>query len=108
MRVGFTVPGATFMVTFQRRLSLHVRFDVPDVDERAALWRARLPSAAPVDDGLDVARLARTFAMSGGSIRNAALRAAFIAADEGSAISVAHLEQAARLEYEGMGKLATF
>lgn len=40
-------------------------------------------------------------------IRNAALRAAFFAADEdGTAITEAHLERAARVEYEAMGKLA--
>jgi hypothetical protein len=91
---------------FQRRLSLHVRFELPDVAEREALWRAMIPAAAPVAADLSVASLAKRFAMSGGYIRNAALRAAFMAADEGSAITGAHLERAARLEYEGMGKIA--
>jgi SpoVK/Ycf46/Vps4 family AAA+-type ATPase len=90
---------------FQRRLSLHLRFAVPDEDERAKLWRAMLPDAAPVVEDLDFAGLSRRFEMSGGYIRNAALRAAFLAADEGAAISDAHLEHAARLEYEGMGKI---
>src|SRR5690606_704194 len=91
---------------FQRRLSLHLRFELPDVDEREALWRAMLPAAAPVAQDLDTMALARRFVMSGGYIRNAALRAAFLAADEGSAITATHLEWAARLEYEGMGKIA--
>ncbi|MDB4961411.1 MAG: ATPase central domain protein, partial [Myxococcales bacterium] len=50
--------------------------------------------------------LARRYAMSGGYIRNAALRAAFLAADEDSEITAAHLERAARVEYEGLGKIA--
>jgi hypothetical protein len=91
---------------FQRRLSLHLRFEVPDVSEREALWRAMIPTTAPVEDELDVSSLAKRFAMSGGYIRNAALRAAFMAADEGSVITNAHLEHAARLEYESMGKIA--
>ena len=91
---------------FMRRLSLHLRFELPDVEEREQLWRAMMPAAAPVAPDLDVANLARRFAMSGGYIRNAALRAAFMAADEGAAISGRHLELAARLEYEGMGKIA--
>jgi hypothetical protein len=45
--------------------------------------------------------------MTGGYIRNAALRAAFLAADEGTPIGGVHLEHAARLEYEGMGKIVT-
>jgi SpoVK/Ycf46/Vps4 family AAA+-type ATPase len=92
---------------FQRRLSLHLRFEVPDIDERAQLWRAMLPSAAPVEALLDFTRLAKRFAMTGGYIRNAALRAAFLAADEGSSITAAHLERAAQLEYEGMGKIVS-
>ena len=79
---------------------------MPDADERAKLWRAVLPAAAPVAAGVDFGSLARRYAMSGGYIKNAALRAAFLAADEGSAVTAAHLERAARVEYEGMGKLA--
>ncbi|MBA3541924.1 MAG: ATP-binding protein [Deltaproteobacteria bacterium] len=90
---------------FQRRLSLHLRFRVPEIDERAQLWRAMLPAAAPVASDVPFAELAKRYAMSGGYIRNAALRAAFLAADEDSPITLAHLEQAARAEYEGMGKI---
>ena len=74
--------------------------------ESGALWRAMLPAAAPVAAGVDFAALARRFALAGGHIRNAALRAAFVAADEGTIISPAHLERAARLELEAMGKIA--
>jgi hypothetical protein len=55
---------------------------------------------------IDFAGLARRFELTGGYIRNAALRAAFLAADEDVPIAHAHLEHAARLEYEGMGKIA--
>lgn len=91
---------------FQRRLSLHLRFDLPNTDERAQLWRAMLPAAAPVAPDVDFAGLAKRYAMSGGYIRNAALRAAFLAANDRCAIGAAHLERAARVEYEGMGKIA--
>jgi SpoVK/Ycf46/Vps4 family AAA+-type ATPase len=92
---------------FQRRLALHVRFELPDVDEREALWRAMLPKTAPVADGVDFGSLARRYAMSGGYIRNAVLRAAFVAADAGEAIGEVHLDEAARSEYESTGKIAT-
>lgn len=91
---------------FHRRLSLHVRFDLPDERERAKLWRAVLPAAAPIATDVDFAGLARRYEMSGGYIKNAALRAAFLAADEDAPIGAAHLERAARVEYEAMGKLA--
>lgn len=90
---------------FQRRLSLHLRFELPDEAERAELWRATVPAQAPLAEGIDFAGLARRFEMSGGYIRNATMRAAFLAADEGVAISAAHMEHAARVEYEGMGKI---
>ncbi len=91
---------------FLRRLSLHVRFELPNDDEREHLWRVMLPLDAPVAGELDFSVLARRYAMSGGYIRNAALRAAFFAADEHKAITSEHLERAARLEYESMGKIA--
>lgn len=91
---------------FQRRLALHLRFATPDVDERERLWRSLLPEAAPRTATIDFAALARTFELSGGHIRNAALRAAFLAASENTAITHTHLEAAARLECETLGKLA--
>jgi predicted nucleic acid-binding protein len=90
---------------FRRRLSVHIRFAMPDADERAKLWRAMLPPTAPVAPDLPFGDLARKYSMSGGYIRNAVLRAAFLAADEDDAISAVHLTQAAQLEYEAMGKL---
>lgn len=90
---------------FRRRLSIHVRFPMPDSEERARLWSAMLPARAPVDADLPFPELARRYVMSGGYIRNAVLRAAFLAADQNVRITAAHLVQAAQLEYEGMGKL---
>ena len=92
---------------FRRRLSVHVRFPVPEADERRRLWRAFLPAAAPVAGELGLDRLGDTFVMSGGYIRNAVVRAAFLAADERVAIGGGHLARAARLEYEAMGKVVS-
>ena len=71
------------------------------------LWKAMLPTTAPVDRDLDISALAKKFVMGGGNIRNAVLRAAFLAADAGERIGNYHLRQAAQLEYEAMGKLST-
>lgn len=92
---------------FQRRFSLHLRFDLPEIEERVRLWRAMLTTgtAAPLAPNLSFESLARRYELSGGSIRNAALRAAFLAADQNTAITMALLERAARLEYEGLGKI---
>ncbi len=90
---------------FRRRLSVHVRFPMPEVEERKRLWRALIPKAAPVGPDLRLEQLGEAFVMSGGYIRNAVLRAAFLAADARTAIQAAHLSRAAQLEYEAMGKV---
>lgn len=92
---------------FQRRLSIHVRFPMPEPEERLRLWQALLPSAAPTSGDLGLEKLADHFRMSGGYIRNAVLRAAFLAASERKSIGATHLAQAAHLEYEAMGKIAS-
>jgi ATP-dependent 26S proteasome regulatory subunit len=91
---------------FRRRIAIHVRFPLPSVDERRRLWTSLLPARAPRVEDLGIDRLADTYVMSGGHIRNAVLRAAFLAADEDVAITAQHLQTAARLEYEAIGKLA--
>lgn len=90
---------------FRRRLAIHVRFPMPDVEERKQLWRAIIPDRAPVADDLPLDELAAKYAMSGGYIRNAVLRAAFIAAHEQAPIDASHLTRAAQLEYEALGKV---
>ncbi|MBK9035283.1 MAG: ATP-binding protein [Myxococcales bacterium] len=92
---------------FRRRLSLRVDFPVPEPDERARLWRTLLPKEAAVAADIDHDALAARFEMTGGYIKNAALRAAFLAADEGTAIAMRHLLRAARSEYQAMGKVVS-
>ena len=92
---------------FRRRLSIHVRFPLPEAEERKKLWRAMLPASAPVARDLGFDLLAQTFEMSGGYIRNAVLRAAFLAADTTGAIDTALLTRAAQLEYEALGKVVS-
>lgn len=91
---------------FRRRLSVHVRFPMPDVEERARLWRATIPPRAPVECDLPISELAKKYPMTGGHIRNAVLRAAFLAADEDRPIGAQHLTQAAQLEFEAIGRIA--
>jgi hypothetical protein len=92
---------------FRRRLAVHIRFPLPDDEERARLWKAMLPKSAPVELEVDFEGLARKYMMGGGNIRNAVLRAAFLAADANETIGNYHLRQAAQLEYEAMGKIGT-
>jgi SpoVK/Ycf46/Vps4 family AAA+-type ATPase len=81
---------------FQRRLRFVVQFPFPDQQEREAIWRAIFPPAMPID-GIDCAKLAK-LSEAGGNIRNIALNAAFLAAEDGAAIAMSHLLQAAHGE----------
>jgi len=81
---------------FARRIQFVVDFPFPSVEERVAIWERSFPAAAPVA-GIDPCKLAR-LNMAGGSIRNMALTAAFLAAEDGEPIQMKHLLQAARAE----------
>jgi len=63
---------------FTRRLRFIVNFQFPGPTERKRIWEKVFPPETPTD-GLDVDRLAR-LSLTGGSIRNVALNAAFLAA----------------------------
>ena len=90
---------------FRRRIAVHVRFGMPDLAERKQLWQALIPERAPTEGDLGFDALAERFEMSGGHIRNAVLRAAFLAADEDRAITAAHLLKSAQLEYDALGRI---
>jgi SpoVK/Ycf46/Vps4 family AAA+-type ATPase len=81
---------------FQRRLRFSVDFPFPDAAHRAAIWARVFPERTPTE-ALDAAKLA-SLNMSGGNIRNIALNAAFLAAEEGSSVRMEHLLQATQLE----------
>ncbi|MBL0214676.1 MAG: ATP-binding protein [Myxococcales bacterium] len=98
--------GTSIDPAFKRRLTYRVTFPFPDEEMREQLWRSLLPPEVPVVGQLDFAALAQRFRLSGGYIRNATLRAAFLAAEEGSSLTHAHLERAIRMEYRELGKLA--
>ncbi|HEX3763311.1 MAG TPA: ATP-binding protein [Kofleriaceae bacterium] len=89
----------------QRRLTLHLRLDVPEVPEREQLWRSFLPRGVPRDPDLDVEALAREFELTGGLIKNVVVRAAFLAAREDTRLGTGLLRRAATLELEDMGRV---
>jgi hypothetical protein len=98
--------GSAIDPAFMRRLTYRVTFPFPDEEMREQLWRTLIPPQAPTDGSIKPVALARRFRLSGGYIRNAALRAAFLAADEGLPLSQAHLERAITMEFREIGKLA--
>jgi SpoVK/Ycf46/Vps4 family AAA+-type ATPase len=98
---GTAIDGA-----FKRRLSFRLTLPFPDEEGREALWRSHLPPELPRLGSFDLADLARRYRLSGGYIRNAAVRAAFLAAEEQSPLTQDHLERAIRAEFRELGKIA--
>ena len=92
---------------FKRRISFKVNFPFPEPEDRLKLWRVILPDEALVSGEIDYEYLANKYEMSGGYIRNAVLRAAFLAADDKSPITMRHMMRAANLEYASMGKVVS-
>jgi hypothetical protein len=90
---------------FLRRLRFVVQFPFPDAEQRAEIWRNVFPRETPTAD-LELAKLAR-LNIAGGNIRNIALNAAFLAADAGEKVSMAHLLRATEREYAKLERTLT-
>jgi ATP-dependent 26S proteasome regulatory subunit len=84
-------------VAFTRRLRFIVNFPFPGIAERRRMWQLAFPAQTPLR-GLDYHRLAR-LTLTGGSIHNAALNAAFLSADAGSAVTMSFALAAAKAEF---------
>ena len=81
-----------FDPAFMRRISMHIKFTLPDEDCRRKLWRMYTPPEVP--NNLDFDELAKKFdGISGSDISNAMLNAAF---------------KAARLKLDELDKLLVF
>ncbi len=87
---------------FLRRLRFIVNFPFPGVPERTEIWSAVFPAGTPVGL-LDVERLAR-LNLSGGSIANIAVNAAFAAAAGDGEVTMPVVLEAARVEFRKLDK----
>ena len=90
---------------FLRRLRFIVQFPFPDAAQRGEIWRRIFPADTPVE-GLDINKLARLNS-TGGTIRNIALNAAFLAAEADEPVRMLHVLRAARGEYAKLEKMPT-
>lgn len=90
---------------FLRRIRFIVQFPFPDHVARAGIWQNIFPRDTPVD-GLDMNKLAR-LNVAGGNIRNIAMNAAFLAAEEDMSVRMTHILKASRSECMKMEKTLT-
>ncbi len=87
---------------FSRRIRFVVTFPFPDATQRAEIWRRAFPTDTPTEN-LQIDKLAR-LTLAGGHIRNLALNAAFLAADDNEPVRMKHLLAAAQSEYAKLEK----
>ncbi|MDZ8105279.1 MAG: AAA family ATPase [Nostoc sp. DedQUE12a] len=90
---------------FSRRLRFIIEFSFPNEKQRRQIWEKVWPDTTPCSSDLNLDLLARRFEIAGANIRNIALAAAFLAADDGKVITMAHLLQAIRREYQKLGRI---
>jgi DNA polymerase III delta prime subunit len=76
---------------FSRRFQLVVEFPRPDEASRQRLWERMLPPKAPLAPDVNLQFLAQALSLTGGKIRNAALHAAYLAAEDNQSISLTHI-----------------
>lgn len=89
---------------FKRRIAYHIVVPFPKPPDRERIWRTLMPPRAPVG-AIDFARLGKTFELSGGHIKNAILRAAYLAAQRERPLDYELLAEAAEKECAAAGKL---
>ena len=90
---------------FVRRMHFAVEFPFPSENDRRRIWRRIWPDNTPRSPELDLDFMASRFELAGGNIRNIALAAAFLAANDGRAVNMIHLTRATQREYQKMGKV---
>ena len=79
-------------------------FLLPDAAARALLWERLLPPVAPRASDLDIASLGEAVNLTGGEIRNAALHAAFLAAETDRPIGLPEITLAVWRELSKSGR----
>jgi len=94
---------------FLRRLAVVIDFLSPAPAERLRLWRLALPertaAGEPLSDGIDAHRLAEELELTGAEIKAVALTAAYFARSRNELIGMAHVMEAARIEFAKRGEM---
>lgn len=105
---GITILATNLMQNFddayKRRIKYVIQFTFPQEGQRRELWKKVFPGEMPLAGDIDTEYLASSFELSGASIKNIALNAAFLAAAEQELTGMKHIMTALQQEYKKFGK----
>lgn len=90
---------------FKRRFTYDVFFSFPSPDMRAELWRRTLPKTRTAED-IDLDAIAETYELSGGFIKVACERAAYVAGAANTSIDEPLLRATIERMYRERGKVS--
>ncbi len=90
---------------FSRRMHYVVEFPLPDDEHRELPWRGMFPPEVPLGSDVDVRFLAKQFPLAGGDIKNVALDAAFLAAQDGQVVTMKQLSMAMARQMMKQGRI---
>ena len=97
--------GQSLDEALERRIQYRISFREPGIAERQKLWQTLISPKASVQSDINFYKLAQSYEISGGHIKNAILHAAHIAASENRPISEIDLVTAAQIECKKLGQL---
>jgi len=90
---------------FVRRFKYLINFRMPDKGLRREIWEAVFPKGVPLSEELDFFWLAEQFALTGAYIKNIALSAAFLAAEDGTEVNMLHILKGLKREITKEGRM---
>jgi SpoVK/Ycf46/Vps4 family AAA+-type ATPase len=92
---------------FTRRMQASIEFPFPEEECRRQIFEGIFPKQAPLSSDIDFAFLSRQFKLTGGNIKNIAVHAAFLAAEDDKRIGMAQIIRATKREFEKIGRLCS-
>lgn len=90
---------------FTRRIRFIIEFPFPEADDRRRIWQNMFPPHTPLAPDLDWDFLAGKMKLTGGNIKNIALSATFLAANDSGQVGMRQIIYAIKREFQKTGRL---
>ena len=94
-----------FDSAFMRRITVSIRFSLPDEKTRVILWKDMLQDTELANDIVMIESLAAQFELSGSNIKNIVRNAGCLALVNQRTLGIADVVMAIKIEFEKLGKL---